>query len=124
MSVKAILLTVAGLLLLGLGAIGLLVPIWPTTPFMIGAAACFSGTPKLQAKLKRLPVFGEHIENYQNRQGLSRKTVLFSLVFLWGMLALSWFFLRTFWVIALLLLIGVAVTVHVLCMARPRRCTS
>lgn len=123
MNLKAILLTIAGLVLFGLGAIGLLLPVWPTTPFMIGAVACLSGMPKLRAKLKRLPVFGEHIENYQNRRGLPRKTVVFSLAFLWGMLVLSLFRIRTFWIVALLLLIGVAVTVHVLCMAKPRRCT-
>lgn len=121
MPFKVLVLTIVGSALLGLGAIGLLLPVWPTTPFVIGAAACFSGTPKLQAKLKRMPLFGEHVRNYQNRAGLSRKTVISSLIFLWGMLLLSMLLVHTVWIVLLLLLVGAAVTAHILCMAKPRR---
>jgi len=118
-----VLFTAAGFVLLALGAIGLALPVWPTTPFVLGAAACFTGAPRIRAWLARLPVFGEHLRNYHNRTGLPRRTVIVSLVFLWGMLALSCALSRRLWLIALLLAVGAAVTAHILWMARPREKT-
>ncbi len=117
---KQIFLTAAGFVLLGLGAVGLLLPVWPTTPFVIGAAACFSASPALGRKLLQLPFFGEHIENYKNRKGLSGKTLAASLIFLWLMLGLSILLVQTLWVKFLLLAIGAAVSIHILMIAKPK----
>lgn len=110
-----------GFLFLGLGAIGVLIPVFPTTPFVICAAACFSCAPALRDRLLRLPFFGEHIRNYNERRGLATRTVVQSLVFLWGMLAISCILVGSWWIVALLAFIGTAVTVHILMMARPRQ---
>ncbi|MEA4970991.1 MAG: YbaN family protein [Candidatus Pelethousia sp.] len=120
MRIKTILLTGLGFLFLGLGAIGLLVPVWPTTPFVLLSAACFSSTPRLRAKIMKVPFFREHIENYENRTGLSRKTVAVSLGYLWGMLLLSMLLIRKAWIIGLLCAIGAAVTIHIFCVAKAR----
>ncbi len=46
------LLTGCGVALLGLGALGLVLPLLPTTPFMIVAAACFSrSSPRFETWL-------------------------------------------------------------------------
>lgn len=121
MRIKTILLTCLGFLFLGLGAIGLLVPVWPTTPFVLLSAACFSGTPRLRAQIMKVAFFREHIENYENRTGLTRKTVAVSLGYLWGMLLLSMFLIRKAWIVGLLCVIGAAVTTHILWVARARR---
>lgn len=121
MRIKTILLTGLGFLFLGLGAVGLLVPVWPTTPFVLLCAACFSGTPRLRARIMKIAFFREHIENYENRTGLTRKTVAVSLGYLWGMLLLSMLLISKAWVVGLLCAIGAAVTIHILCVARARR---
>lgn len=121
MRMKTLMLTGAGCLFLALGAIGVLLPIWPTTPFLLLCAACFSGTPQLHARVKRIPFFREHIENYASRAGLSAKTVGISLGYLWGMLLLSMFFVARLWCVCLLALVGAAVTAHILYMAEPGR---
>lgn len=120
MPFKVILLTTLGFFFLAAGAIGLLLPVWPTTPFVLIAAACFSCTPRLRAQIMRIGFFREHIENYERRTGLGRKTVAISLGYLWAMLLLSVYCLDTLWVRLLLLFIGAAVTVHILCIARPK----
>ena len=66
----------------------------------------------------QISFFREHIENYGCRTGLSRKTVCLSMGWLWGMLLLSIVMLKSFWISLLLVLIGVAVTIHILRMAK------
>lgn len=103
-----------------LGAVGLFLPLWPTTPFLLVAAACFSCVPRLKAKLMRIPFVRDHISNYQNRVGLPRKTVIVNLVFLWGILLISCTFVKSVWLMGLLSAVGAAVTVHILHMAKPK----
>ncbi len=64
--------TIAGSCFVGLGAIGLLVPVLPTTPFLILAAGCYGkGSPRAQRWLLENPLFGKHLRNYQEGKGLS-----------------------------------------------------
>ena len=121
MRLKNILLTIAGSLLVLMATIGLFLPIWPTTPFALLAVACFSGNPTLQARLLRIRFIREHVENYRNRTGLPRRNLVISLTFLWSMLILSMVLLQKLWLVLLLAAIGVAVTIHILCVARPKR---
>lgn len=120
MQLKIILLTVLGFVFLGLGAIGLLLPVWPTTPFVLVSVACFSSSPKVKAQILTIPYFREHIENYELRNGLSRKTVWLSMVWLWGMLVLSIVLIRTLWIALFLFLVGTSVTIHILYMSRAK----
>jgi len=119
MNMKSVLLSGAGFLLLALGAIGLFIPVWPTTPFVLAAAGCFAYNPKLQVRIMKIPFFREYLQNYRDKKGLSGKTVAVSLAFLWGMLLISAFLVRTPWVAGCLLLVGISVTVHIVWIARP-----
>lgn len=108
------------MLLLALGAIGLFLPIWPTTPFVLLSAACLAGSPKIREKILRIGFFREHMENYRTRQGLRKKTVAISLTYLWGMLILSMILTRRLWSVCLLSAVGAAVTAHLLVMAKRK----
>lgn len=68
----------------------------------------------------KIPVFREHIENYERRTGLPKKTVRISLIWLWGALFVSMIIIRRFWIIALLILVGMSVTLHILAIAKPK----
>ncbi|MFT3982768.1 MAG: YbaN family protein [Lachnospiraceae bacterium] len=120
MRIRIIFLTIIGFLFLIIGAIGVFLPVLPTTPFVIVGTGCLAGTPKLQAKILRIPFFREYIENYQNRKGLSRKTLIKSLCFLWGMLILSMILTGKLWLILLLTFIGTCVTIHIILIAKPK----
>ncbi len=120
MKIKTILLVIAGFILLLLGAIGVVLPVLPTTPFVLAAAACFTCVPKLKEKLMRIPFVSDHLDNYRSRKGLSTKTVVVNLLFLWAMLGVSCYFTRKLWLGILLFVVGVSVTTHILHMARPQ----
>lgn len=120
MRLKTIVLIGSGFLFLSLGAIGLFFPIWPTTPFILVSAACFSSSPRIKARVMKITFFREHIENYEKREGLSRKTVLISLSWLWSMLILSMLLVQLLWLACLLSIIGIAVSLHIIFMAKAK----
>jgi len=56
-----------------LGAAGVLLPLLPTTPFLILAAYCFSrGSPKLHAWLVNHRIFGPPIRDWREHRAISR----------------------------------------------------
>lgn len=120
MTVKNVILILFGFILLSLGTIGIFFPVLPTTPFVIGAAACFSCAPKLRTWLMRIPVFNKYIENYKYGTGLPKKTVIVSLVYLWVTLLVSCILTMSVWITLLLGFIGIIVTVHILMISKPR----
>ena len=64
----------AGFVCLGLAVIGAILPVMPTTVFVILAAYCFArSSPKLEARLLHHPVFGPHILSWRARGAISRK---------------------------------------------------
>ncbi len=120
MKIKERLLIVIGFMLLLLGIVGLFIPILPTTPLVLLASGCFTSSQRLSSWLKKNQLFGDYITNYKERKGLKKITVIKSLSFLWTMLILSMLMIQSLWSTILLPIIGVAVTIHVLWMARPK----
>lgn len=121
MRVKTFFLTVSGFLLLGLWAIGAVVPVLPTTPFVLAASACFAGNSALRARMLKIRFFREHLTNYQQRTGLRAKTLIKSLSVLWAAICICIIVVAKLWCTLLLLCVGVAVTAHLLCIARPKK---
>ena len=65
---------VAGWASLGLGAIGAVLPLLPTVPFIILAAFCFArSSPRLETWLLSHPHFGHHIVAWREKGAISRK---------------------------------------------------
>ena len=104
-----------------LGAVGLFLPVWPTTPFVLLAVGCFSATPKIRARILRIGFFREYYDANTRGEKLRRSTVAVSLVCLWAMLLISLLSVDSLFMRILLPVIGVAVTVHILMIARARR---
>ncbi|MBX3595305.1 YbaN family protein [Sphingomonas sp.] len=63
----------AGFLCLALAVIGALLPVMPTTVFVIMAAYCFArSSPRLERRLLDHPRFGPHILRWRNGGAISR----------------------------------------------------
>lgn len=114
MRLKTIIMLMCGFLALALGGIGILLPILPTTPFVLISAACFaSSSPQLYQKLLHTKYFGEFIGNYRNKTGVTRNVKLKGIVFLWAALLISVFVFPTLMVRTILLVVGICVSVHI-----------
>jgi uncharacterized protein len=83
---------VAGTFSLALGAIGIFLPILPTTPFLLLSAACYlRSSQHMHNWLLDNRWFGEYIKNYQEGRGIPYKTKIVTLVFLWAAILYSAF---------------------------------
>ncbi len=112
---KKKLLFCLGWLMVILGAIGIVLPVLPTTPFLLLAAACFSGSSeKAYRFLIKSPLFGPFIEHYRTGKGVRLGRKIQAIVTLWCFLALSGYALQRTWAYVAFPFIGLAVTYHLI----------
>jgi uncharacterized membrane protein YbaN (DUF454 family) len=65
---------VGGFAALALGALGVVLPLLPTVPFMILAAFCFArSSPRFEAMLLDNSTFGPHIMRWRSNGAISRR---------------------------------------------------
>ncbi len=111
------LLMVSGTIALILGAIGIFLPILPTTPFLLLAAACYlRSSERMHKWLLRNRWFGEYIKNYQAGRGIPMKSKIIALTTLWLAILYSTFFVidEVFIAQIVLLIIAAGVSVHLI----------
>jgi uncharacterized membrane protein YbaN (DUF454 family) len=81
---------IAGTICVVLGAIGIVLPILPTTPFLLAAAACYyKSSERMHKWLLNNKWLGEYIRNYTEGKGLTKKTKITALTVLWITISLS-----------------------------------
>ena len=113
MGLKGTLLSILGFACLGLGVVGVAIPVMPTTPFVLLAAVCFStGNKRLGDMIQKTRFFGPFIEHYRTRKGISRAHKIASIAMVWTGLIISMAVIRTDWAYILLGLVGAGVTIH------------
>lgn len=95
------------------GVIGMFVPLWPTTCFLLLAGWCFARSSR-RAELWLLEnrVFGAYLRDYRERGVISGRIRLTSVSILWLTVGISALLLGKLWVAALLLVVAAAVTLH------------
>lgn len=105
-----------GVLAMTLGLIGIVVPLLPTTPFLLLAAACFvRSSDTMYGWLISNRLFGGFIRNYREQRGVSARAKIVVLALLWGVIGYTALTAVTAaWLRALLVSVAVAVTIHLL----------
>ena len=111
--VRAFFFTV-GTISLILGAIGIVLPVLPTTPFLLLALACYlRSSEKMTYWILHNKYFGKYIRNYKEGKGIPLKTKLVALTILWVTIIYSAFFIIPILIVQIILfVIATAVTIH------------
>jgi len=106
----------AGMLFLVLGALGVVIPVLPTTPFLLLAAAMFMrSSGRLYLWLTNHRLFGAFIRNYRLYRAVPLRSKVLALVFLVLTIGYSVIFvLESWWLRALLLAVAIVVSRHII----------
>lgn len=109
-----------------LGVIGIVVPVWPTTCFLLLAGWCFArSSPRAERWLHENRIFGRYLRDYRERGIISARVRRNSLVVLWGFIGLSTFLVaERLWLVALLVIVAVVVTLHLYTLPTEARVAS
>ncbi len=98
-----------------LGVIGIFLPVLPTTPFLLLAAACFArSSPRFYHWLINHPRLGPWIAGYLNGSGIPLKGKVYAIGLMWISIGFSCWWVVVPWVQGLMLVTAVIVTVYIL----------
>jgi len=116
------LLLTGGWLCIVLAVLGALLPLLPTTPFLLLAAICFARcSPRFYQWLVTNRWFGEYLNNYREGRGMQLKHKITALSLMWVSIGYSAIMVaEAHWLRALLMLIAVLVTWHLVRMPTYR----
>jgi uncharacterized membrane protein YbaN (DUF454 family) len=109
-------LITAGIIFVGLGIIGIFLPILPTTPFLLLASACFArSSKKFYDWLFNNKLFGDYIKNYREGRGVPLKVKVFTISLLWITILFSiYYVIDNFLFEVILFIIATGVTIHII----------
>jgi uncharacterized membrane protein YbaN (DUF454 family) len=104
-----------GWLSIVLGVIGIFLPIMPTTPFLLLAAACFArSSPRFYEWLINHPRLGPWIGGYLEGAGILLKAKIYAIVTMWISIGFSCYLVPLIWVRVIMVICAVLVTVYIL----------
>jgi len=111
-----ILLITAGTIFVGLGVLGIFLPVLPTTPFLLLAAACYArSSQRFYRWLLSNRWFGRYIDDYRQKKGMPLKLKLLTVALLWLTILLSVIFaVQSMAVRVILIIIAIGVSIHIL----------
>ena len=114
MDVRKAALIFIGTVCVGLGVLGMFLPLLPTTVFLLMAAYCYSrSSERFHTWLLNNRLFGTYIRNYKSGQGISMRQKVTTISILWVSIGVSiWFLGGGFWSTLLLLAVAIGVTLH------------
>lgn len=108
-----VLFNILGTVSLGLGVLGIFLPLLPTTPFLLLAAFCYvRGSPRMHHWLLSHRMLGPYIRDFQSGRGIPLRTKVIALTLMWLSLAWSAWVMPIPWARWLLLIPGIGVTIY------------
>jgi len=110
------LLKIAGTAFLVIGGVGIVLPLLPTTPFLLLAAGCYARSSERWYRwLLTNRWFGSYIRNWHEGRGIPMKTKILSILFLILTIGYSAAVVVPFFIGKVaLILVAVCVSVHIL----------
>ncbi len=110
------LLRLVGTLFLLIGCVGIVLPLLPTTPFLLLALACYArSSERWYHWLITNRWFGEYIKNWHEGKGIPMKTKILTIAFLILTIGYSALVVVPFFIgKAILIIIAICISMHVL----------
>lgn len=120
------LLVAVGSIFLAVGLVGIVIPVLPTTPFLILAALCYArGSAGCYHWLVTNRVFGRYLDDYLHGRGVPWRVRGSALFFLWAVItATAVLWVDALWLRILLFVIAAGVSVHLVMLKGRGRGTS
>ena len=118
-----IVLRIVGTVSLVLGLLGIVLPVLPTTPFLLLTAYCYlRSAPNWHKRLLQSKHLGPYIKNFQENKCIPVRIKVYAISMLWLTIGTSTiFFVHLWWVRVLLIVIAIGVTWHILSYPSKRR---
>ena len=112
---KRRLFVIAGTISVGIGVVGIFLPVLPTTPFLLLAAICYTrGSQRLYKALLYNRFIGTYIRNYIERRGMSLKMKVWTIGLLWiAIVSTAVFATESMIVRIILAVVLIGVTLHI-----------
>ncbi|WP_281252068.1 YbaN family protein [Vibrio diazotrophicus] len=111
MSIRRYTYNIVGAVSVCLGILGIILPLLPTTPFILLASACFvRGSPRFHTWLHQHALFGPILENWHQNRAVSRKVKSRGTIFIIASFSFSIWFVPHIW-LKLLLFFGLVVLI-------------
>ena len=108
-------LILSGTISAGLGIIGIFIPVLPTTPFLLLAAACYMrSSERFYRLLLNNRLFGAYISNYIKGKGIPLKIKMVTVLLLWTTIGITVTFgVQNIAIRIALVIIAIGVTAHI-----------
>lgn len=116
MKVRRSIYVTLGTVFLLLGALGLFLPLLPTTPFWLLTCWFYlRGSDRLYARVMRNPCFGGYVRGFMEEKAIPLRGKVVTVVVMWVSAFSTLFFLQAHWVIDFLIfMVAIGVTYYVL----------
>jgi uncharacterized membrane protein YbaN (DUF454 family) len=113
---KRKLLVIAGTVSVAIGIVGIFIPLLPTTPFLLLAAACYlRSSERFYHWLLNNRFFGTYIRNYIEGRGMPLKIKITTIALLWITIGVSLGITSPNIVVKIILvLVAIGVTLHII----------
>ena len=115
-NIMKVILTILGIISLGLGVLGIFLPVLPTTPLLLLAAALFlKSNRNLYDWLLNHRVLGRYISNFIKYKAIPLRVKIVSVSAVWITLLYCAIFVSDHWAVRLMfILLATGITIHIL----------
>lgn len=111
---KKLIFKILGVFFMVVGIIGIFLPIFPTTPFvLLSAYLFFNSSPRLFMILIKNRLVGLPLYTFVTYKSISLRSKLIGVLFLWTSGTVSMFFIDLFYVKLVMFIVFAAVTFHI-----------
>jgi len=105
---------IIGFLALGLGILGMALPVLPTTPFLLLAGAMFMrSSDRMTTWLFNHKLFGPPVRDYIEHKSVDKRSKILAMALLWPTILVSVVLVDPIWLKVLLVFIAIGVTIHI-----------